>query len=117
MPQLVHTVCGALTNRQRDCINEYAILLIFTRTGPGGIYEVFLGVVDVASGDAEDVAAHMESVLLTWIHDRDRWAGKVVTFAVDGLLTQVCMVLVHDRLLTCPHLRATCLPLLSSGWF
>ena len=37
-------------DQQRHRINEYAIPLLFLGTGPGGICEVFLGVVDVASG-------------------------------------------------------------------
>ena len=37
-------------DRQRHHINEYAILLLVPGTGPGGMCEVFLGVVDVASG-------------------------------------------------------------------
>ena len=38
------------SDRERHCINEYAILLLFPGTGPAGMCEVFLGVVDVASG-------------------------------------------------------------------
>ena len=36
------------SDRQPHRINEYAILLLFPGTGPGGMCEVFLGVVDVA---------------------------------------------------------------------
>ena len=72
------------SDRQRHRINEYAILLIFPRTGPGGMCEVFLGVVDVACGDAHEVATQLECVLMSWIPDRDWWAKRVVTFAVDG---------------------------------
>ena len=38
---------------QRHRINEYAILHLFPGTRPGGMCEVFLGVVDVAPGDAQ----------------------------------------------------------------
>ena len=44
------------SDRERHRINEYAILLIFPGTGPGGMCEVFLGVVDVACGDAHEIA-------------------------------------------------------------
>ena len=64
--------------------NYYTILLIFPGTGPGGMCEVFLGVVDVACGDAHEVATQLECILLSWIPDRDWWAKRVVTFAVDG---------------------------------
>ena len=43
------------SDRQRHRINEYAIPLIFPGTGPGGMCEVFLGMVDVACGDAEEI--------------------------------------------------------------
>ena len=46
--------------------------------------EVFLGVVDVACGDAHEIATQLECVLLSWIPDRDWWAKRVVTFTVDG---------------------------------
>ena len=46
--------------------------------------EVFLGMADVVCGDAQEVAKQVESVLLTWILERDWWAQSVVTFAVDG---------------------------------
>ena len=72
------------SDRQRHCINEYAIVLLFPGTGPGGMCEVFLGVVDVASGEAQEVTAQVEAVLLSWILDRAWWAHKVVAFAVDG---------------------------------
>ena len=72
------------SDRQRHRINEYAILLIFPGTGPGGMCEVFLGVVDVACGDAHEVATQLECVVMSWIPDRDWWAKRVVTFAVDG---------------------------------
>ena len=71
-------------DRQRHCINEYAILLLFPGTGPGGICKVFLGVVDVYSGEAQEVTAQVEAVLLSWMPDRAWWAQKVVAFAVDG---------------------------------
>ena len=41
------------SDRQRHRINEYAILLLFPLTRPRGMCEVFLGVVDVASGEAQ----------------------------------------------------------------
>ena len=72
------------SDRQRHHINEYAILLVFPGTGPGGMCEVFLGMVDVACDDAQEIATHLECVLLSWIPDRDQWAKRVVTFAVDG---------------------------------
>ena len=72
------------SDRHRHHINEYAILLIFPGTGPGGMCEVFLGVVDVARGDAHEVATQLECVLMSMILDRDWWAKRVVTFAVDG---------------------------------
>ena len=72
------------SDRQRHRINEYTILLLFPGTGPGGMCEVFLGVVDVASGEAQEVTAQVEAVLLSWMPDRAWWAQKVVAFAVDG---------------------------------
>ena len=45
------------SERQRHRINEYAILLLFLGTGLGGMCEVFLGVVDVASGETQEVTA------------------------------------------------------------
>ena len=53
------------SDRQRHRVNEYAILLIFPGTGPGGMCEVFLGVVDVACGDAHEIATQLECVLLS----------------------------------------------------
>ena len=72
------------SDRERHRINEYAILLVFPGIGPGGMCEVFLGIVDVACGDAQEIATQLECVLLSWIPDRDWWAKRVVTFAVDG---------------------------------
>ena len=46
--------------------------------------EVFLGVVDVASGEAQGVTAQVEAVLMSCIPDRSSWAQKVVAFHVDG---------------------------------
>ena len=69
---------------QRHHINEYAILLVFPGTGLGGMCEVFLGMVDVACGDAQEITKQLECVLLSWIPDRDDWVKRVVTFAVDG---------------------------------
>ena len=63
-------------DRQRHRINEYAIVLLFPGTGPGGMCEVFLGVVDVASGEAQEVTAQVEAVLLSWMPDRAWWAHK-----------------------------------------
>ena len=71
------------SDRQRHRVNEYAILLLFPGTGLGGMCEVFFGVVDVACGDAHETATHLECVLLSWIPDRDWWAKRVATFAVD----------------------------------
>ena len=71
------------SDRQRHRINEYAILLLFPGIGPGGMCEVFLGVVDVASGEAQEVTAQMQGLLLSWMPDRAWWAQKVVAFAVD----------------------------------
>ena len=70
------------SDRQRHRVNEYAILLIFPGAGPGGMSEVFLGV--VACGDAHEIATQLECVPLSWIRDRDWWAKRVVTFVVDG---------------------------------
>ena len=53
------------SDRQRHHVNEYAILLVFPETGPGGMCEVFLGMLDVACGDAQDVATQLECVLLS----------------------------------------------------
>ena len=72
------------SDRQRHRINEYAILLVFPGSGPGGMCEVFLGMVDVACGKAQEITKQMECVLLSWIPDHDWWAKRVVTFAVDG---------------------------------
>ena len=58
------------SDRQRHSITEYAILLLFLGTGPGGMCEVFLDVVDVASGEAYEVTAQVEAVLQSWIRDR-----------------------------------------------
>ena len=98
------------SDRQRHRINEYAILLLFPGTGPGGMCEVFLGVVDVASGGAHEVATQLECVLLSSIPDRDWWANRVVTFVWTGLLTLGCEVPVRGRLLMSLSLRAMCLP-------
>ena len=72
------------SKRQRHRINQYAILLLFPCTGLGGMCELFLGVVDVASGEAQEVTAQVEAVLLSRMPDRARGAQKVVAFAVDG---------------------------------
>ena len=72
------------SDKQRHRVNEYTILLIFPGTGPGGMCEVFLGVVDVACGDAHEIATQLDCVLLSLIPDRDWWAKRVVTFAVHG---------------------------------
>ena len=72
------------SDRQRHSITEYAILLLFLATGPGGMCEVFLDVVDVASGEAYEVTAQVEVVLQSWIRDRAYRAQKIVAFAVDG---------------------------------
>ena len=72
------------SDRQRNHINKYATLFVFLGAGPDGMCEVFLGMVDVAYGDAPEVTEQLESVLLTWIPDRDWSAKRVVTFAVDG---------------------------------
>ena len=69
------------SDKQGHRINVYAIPLVFPGTGPGGMCEVFLGMVDVACGDA---AKQLECVLLPCIPDRDWWAKRVVTFALDG---------------------------------
>ena len=53
------------SDRERHRVNEYAILLIFPGTGPGGMCEVFLGVVDVACGDAHEIATQLECLLLS----------------------------------------------------
>ena len=45
---------------------------------------MFLGMVDVACGSAQEITKPLECVLLSWIPDRDWWAKRVVTFAVDG---------------------------------
>ena len=45
---------------------------------------MFLGVVDVASVEAHEVTAQVETVLLSWIPDPALWAQKVVAFAVGG---------------------------------
>ena len=45
------------SDRDRHRINEYAILLLFPGTGPGGMCEGLLGVVDLASGEAQEVTA------------------------------------------------------------
>ena len=62
------------SDRQRHRINEYATVLLFPGTGPGGIREVFLGVVDLASGEGQEVTAEVEAVLLSWMPDRAWWA-------------------------------------------
>ena len=71
------------SDRQRCHINECAILLVFSGAGPGGMCEVFLGIVDVACGDAQEITKQLECVLLSWISDRDWWAKRVVTFVMD----------------------------------
>ena len=47
------------SNRQRHRINEYAIVLLFLGTMSGEMCEVFLGVVDVASCEAQEVTAQV----------------------------------------------------------
>ena len=73
------------SDKQGHHINEYAILLVFSGTGLGGMCEVFLGMVDVACGDVENITKQLECVLLSRIPYRDWWAKRVVTFAVDGV--------------------------------
>ena len=46
--------------------------------------EVFLGMLDVACGDAQEIATQLECFLLSRVPDRDSWAKRVVFFAVDG---------------------------------
>ena len=53
------------SDRQRHGVNKYGILLGFPGTGPGGMCEVFLGMVDVACGDAQEIATQLECVLLS----------------------------------------------------
>ena len=72
------------SDRERHHITKSAILLLFPSTGPGGMCEVFLGVVDVASREAHKVTAEVETVLLSWMPDRAWWAQKFVAFAVVG---------------------------------
>ena len=72
------------SDRQRHRINEYAIMLLFLGTRQAGMCEVFLGVVDVVRGEAQEVTAQVEAVLLSWMPDRAWWAQKVVVFALDG---------------------------------
>ena len=72
------------SNRQRHHITKYAILLVYPRAGPSGMCEVFLGMVDVACGDAQEITKHLECVQLSWIPDRGWWVKSVVTFAPDG---------------------------------
>ena len=72
--------------------------------------EVFLGVVDVACGDAHEIATQLECVLLSWIPNRDWWAKRVATFAVDGAPTLVCEVPLRGRWLMPLSLTAMCLP-------
>ena len=72
------------SDRQQHHIDEYAILLLFPGPGPGGMCEVFFGVVDVASGEAQEVTAQVEVVLLSWMPDPAWWPQTVVAFGVDG---------------------------------
>ena len=44
------------SDRQRHRVNEYAIVLVFPGTGPRGMCELFLGMVDVVFGDAQEIA-------------------------------------------------------------
>ena len=53
------------SERQGHRVNEYAILLLFPGNGPAGMCEVFLGMVDVACGDAQEIATQLECVLLS----------------------------------------------------
>ena len=54
---LVHDVLDG-SDGQRHRINEYAILLVFPGAGPAGMCEVFLGMVDVACGDAQEMQSN-----------------------------------------------------------
>ena len=72
------------SDQQRHRMNEYAILLLFPGNGPWGMSEVFLGAVDVGSGEAQGVTAQVEAGLLSWMPYRASRAQKVVDFAVDG---------------------------------
>ena len=73
LDELMHTLFLATfiallldgSDRQRHRVNEYAILLVFPRTGPGGMCEVLFGMVDAACGDAQEIATHLECVLLS----------------------------------------------------
>ena len=53
------------SDKQRHGINEYAILLVFHGSGPDGMCEVMLGMVDAVCGDAQQVTRHLESVIVT----------------------------------------------------
>ena len=75
------------SDRQRYPIIEYADLLVFPETCLGGVCELFLGMVDVACGDAQEVTRQLQFALLTLIADLHWWAKRVVTFAVDGVST------------------------------
>ena len=48
---------------------------------------MFLGIVDVVCGDAQEITKQLECVFLSWIPDRDWWAKRVVTFGADGAST------------------------------
>ena len=72
--------------------------------------EVFLGMVDVACGDAQEITKQLECVLLSWIPDRNWWAKRVVTFAVDGASNLGVWGAVHSKLLMSLPFRTMCLP-------
>ena len=65
------------SGRQRDRINEYAILLVFLGTALGGMCEVFLGIMDVVCGDAQEITKHLECVLQSRIPYGDWWTQRV----------------------------------------
>ena len=73
---------------------------------------MFLGVVDVASGEAQEVTPQVEAVLLSWIPDRAWWAQKVVALLWMVPLTFVCVVPLHDKRLMCRQWSTMCLPCL-----
>ena len=64
---------------QRHRINEYAILLVFPGFGPGGMCEVFFGMVDVACGATQEITNQLECVVLAHAQHTHSTPPHVVT--------------------------------------
>ena len=89
-------------DKQHHCINEYAVPLISHDTGPRGMCELSLGVVDVPSSHPQEVMGQVVLLLMAFFVDRIRSAKKVVVFVLDGASNLLRVVPQRDKHLMCP---------------